>query len=76
LIGDLVDAAAQRLSGLPARVLTRLVTVVAADNKGSLTTLGRLGTIEQVLTDGVYDVTVTHLEAARMPGPGRLTAVE
>jgi acetyltransferase len=41
------------------RGVTRLVTVVAADNKGSLATLGRLGSIERVLTDGVYDVSVS-----------------
>jgi RimJ/RimL family protein N-acetyltransferase len=39
--------------------VTRLVTVVAAENRASLATLARLGAIEQVLTDGVYDVTVT-----------------
>lgn len=39
--------------------VTRLVTVVAGDNRASLATLARLGAIEQVLADGVYDVTVT-----------------
>ncbi len=39
--------------------VTRLVTVVAADNQASLATLAGLGATERVLTDGVYDVTVT-----------------
>jgi RimJ/RimL family protein N-acetyltransferase len=39
--------------------VTRLVTIVAAENRASLATLARLGPIEQVLADGVYEVTVT-----------------
>jgi GNAT superfamily N-acetyltransferase len=39
--------------------VTHLVTVVAGDNRASLATLARLGAVEQVLTNGVYDVTVT-----------------
>jgi GNAT superfamily N-acetyltransferase len=52
------SALARALVAHRPRGVTRLVTVVAADNHGSLTTLGRLGTIERVLTDGVYHVTV------------------
>lgn len=39
--------------------VTRLVTVVAADNRASLATLAGLGAIERVPNNGVYDVTVT-----------------
>jgi RimJ/RimL family protein N-acetyltransferase len=39
--------------------VTRLVTLVAADNRASLATLAGLGSIERVPADGVYEVTVT-----------------
>jgi RimJ/RimL family protein N-acetyltransferase len=39
--------------------VTRLVTLVAADNRASLATLAGLGSIERVAADGVYEVTVT-----------------
>jgi RimJ/RimL family protein N-acetyltransferase len=39
--------------------VTRLVTVVAAGNPASLATLARLGAVERVLANGLYDVTVT-----------------
>ena len=39
--------------------VTRLVTVVAADNRASLATLARLGAVDRILTDGVYEVTIT-----------------
>jgi RimJ/RimL family protein N-acetyltransferase len=38
--------------------VTRLMTIVAADNRASLATLAGLGAIERVFADGVYDVTV------------------
>jgi RimJ/RimL family protein N-acetyltransferase len=39
--------------------VTRLVTIVAADNVASLATLAGLGTVERTLAGGVYEVTVT-----------------
>lgn len=39
--------------------VTRLVTQVAAENEASLATLAGLGTVERVLTRGVYELTVT-----------------
>lgn len=39
--------------------VTRLATVVAADNRASLATLARLGAVDRVLIDGVYQITVT-----------------
>jgi len=53
------SALARALVAHRPRGVTRLVTLVAADNKASVATLARLGTVEHVLTDGVYDITVT-----------------
>jgi RimJ/RimL family protein N-acetyltransferase len=39
--------------------VTRLVTLVAADNRASMATLAGLGSIERVHTGSVYEVTVT-----------------
>jgi RimJ/RimL family protein N-acetyltransferase len=39
--------------------VTRLVTLVASENEASLATLAGLGTVERVLTRGVYELTVT-----------------
>jgi len=65
------SALARALVAHRPRGVTRLVTIVAADNKASLATLARLGAVERVLTDGVYEITVT-LPAEAPPRNGHL----
>jgi RimJ/RimL family protein N-acetyltransferase len=50
--------------------VTRLVTLVATDNRASLATLAGLGSVERMPVDGSYEVTVTLMEQPDS-SPGR-----